>query len=145
MMVCRHQRMTASGEHEAPFPSPVVGSQQTSHNVPVSGDVHLYADPATFYTSAPILLADCEGLGAATQEPSAVQYRQKVIAIADVQRKLQKNKHDGPTRVWQRPRRKIAWANTEKTKSREVIVSELYPRLLYSFSDVIVFVHQNDK
>lgn len=43
------------------FPSPVVGSTR-NENVPTSGDVHLYADPKTYFGQYPMLYADSEGL-----------------------------------------------------------------------------------
>lgn len=39
----------------------------------------------------------------------------------------------------------IEWANTEESRQREYAVRELYPRLLYTFSDVVVFVLRNPK
>ncbi|KAK3115116.1 hypothetical protein LTR53_005893, partial [Teratosphaeriaceae sp. CCFEE 6253] len=41
--------------------------------------------------------------------------------------------------------RPIEWANTEETRQREYAVTALYPRLLYTFSDCVVFVLRNPK
>lgn len=42
--------------------------------------------------------------------------------------------------------RKISWALGDKEKSkREFAVTELYPKVLYTFSDVVVFVLRNPK
>ena len=67
-------------EHKVPthadstFESPVVGSMK--HDIsPTSGDVHLYADPETAYTTQPMLYADCEGLQGDETEPAANKLR----------------------------------------------------------------------
>lgn len=36
--------------------------------------------------------------------------------------------------------RRITWAKTPNTRKREFAVAQLYPRILYTFSDVVVFV-----
>ena len=42
--------------------------------------------------------------------------------------------------------RKISWAMGDKEKSkREYAVTEFYPKVLYPFSDVVVFVLRNPK
>lgn len=41
--------------------------------------------------------------------------------------------------------REIKWATTSETQSRQFWVTQLYPRLLYTFSDVIVFVLRNPR
>jgi hypothetical protein len=109
------------------FPSPVVGSPGSQ---PTSADVHMYADPSTFDSKTPLLYADCEGLGGGEQIPRAVQSRDRVQrrkAIA------------GGTK------RFLQWADVSERRQRSFIVSQLYPRLLYTFSDVIIFVVTNKK
>lgn len=111
------------------FPSPVVGSRD--HPAATSADVHLYPDPDSFYTSRPMLYADCEGLDAGEQPPRATlkarrgETRRYAIAGGRI--------------------RYLKWADTEESRTRNFIVSELYPRLLYTFSDVVVFVLRNVK
>ena len=51
------------------------------------------------------------------------------------QRRLRKKHHSS--------QREITWANTEEKRSRQFAVTNLYPRLLYTFSDVVVFVLKN--
>lgn len=51
------------------------------------------------------------------------------------QRKIRKKHHSS--------QREITWANTEEKRSRQFAVMNLYPRLLYTFSDVVVFVLKN--
>ena len=41
--------------------------------------------------------------------------------------------------------REITWADTNIKQSREYAVTNLYPRLLYTFSDVVVFVLKNPR
>ena len=40
---------------------------------------------------------------------------------------------------------KILWAQEAHRRSREFIVENLYPRLLYTFSDIVVLVMRNAK
>lgn len=37
------------------------------------------------------------------------------------------------------------WADTPQTQKREFAVGNLYPRILYTFSDVVVFVLRNPR
>ena len=113
--------------------SPVVGSE--NDNVPTSGDVHLYSDPGTYHSPEPILYADCEGLEGGENAP---------IAIRSSIHRL-KTKEHVKRKARQALPRDIAWANTPETEKREYAVTELYPRLLYTFSDVVVFVLRNSK
>ncbi|KAI2469690.1 hypothetical protein F4781DRAFT_431214 [Annulohypoxylon bovei var. microspora] len=152
------------------FPSPVTSS--SNDRVPTTGDVHLYADPSSYYTKGPVLYADCEGLDGGEAIPRGLRHRAKEksdqgpevgvscprIGWASYQppinrnniqstnrnsvhiepkRKIQKNRHSS--------RRDIVWAITPETKKREYAVTQLYPRLLYTFSDVVVFVLRNPR
>lgn len=123
---------------------PVVGS--INHSVPTSGDVHLYVDPCTHSTDYPILYADCEGLEGGEQEPMALQARrldnsskhsQPGKRTPSFQKRLRKKHHSS--------RREITWATTDEKRSRQFVVTNLYPRLLYTFSDVVVFVLKNPR
>ena len=114
------------------YPAPVVGS--TNDDGPTSADVHLYADPGTSHTSRPILYADCEGLQGGELLPGAARStRNRGMPSAlrgRVEKVLASSIH-------------IQWANSPETRQREYAVMELYPRLLYTFSDVVVFVLRN--
>jgi hypothetical protein len=109
------------------FPSPIVGSPAST--TPTSMDVHLYPDPNTFSTAKPMLYADCEGLDAgeatprANRRPRRGETRRYAISGGRI--------------------RYLNWANNDESRTRNFIVSELYPRLLYTFSDVVVFVLRN--
>ena len=147
-MLINHQDMKNNQTKNAHFPSPLPGSVNDD-NVPVSGNVHLYADPDSFLTDTPILYADCEGLEGGERAPKAEAFKLQDRVLepgtqrrgsleTKVRRKLQKKGH--------RVSRNLSWATGDKEKSkREYAVTELYPRLLYTFSDVVVFVLRNSK
>lgn len=118
------------------YPSPVVGSM-ANDKVPTSGDVHLYADPLTSSGPKPILFADCEGLEGGEAEPYGAQTRKRAAA-GNKLRKAQ-------PQMWKGRPRNIVWADNDMKRKREYTVTQLYPRLLYTFSDVIVFVLRNAK
>jgi len=122
------------------FASPVVGV--VGEDVPTSDDVHLYLDPQTSSSDTPILFADCEGLEGGTREPIAARFRKKdkstrPARISSFERRIRNIQHTSE--------REITWATMTAKRSREYAMTELYPRLLYTFSDVIVFVLKNPK
>ncbi|KAK8066852.1 hypothetical protein PG997_013599 [Apiospora hydei] len=97
--------------------SPVTSSNHD--RLPTTGDVHLYADPSTLYSHTPALFVDCEGLSGGEAMP----------------KQLQEAQHAAPAALGQDP----------QTRKREFAVSQLYPRILYTFSDVVVFVLRNPR
>jgi hypothetical protein len=108
------------------FPSPVVGPRETSD--PTSVDVHMYADPDTFGEAEPLLFADCEGLSGGERVPRGGRagregQRREPLAGGNM--------------------RTLWWADTPERSRRKTIVSVLYPRLLYTFSDAVIFVTPN--
>jgi hypothetical protein len=114
------------------FPTPLVGLRDASEKWrPTSVDVHLYPDPETFMTKTPLLYTDCEGLDGGEELPEAAR----------------KPRHDENrrSRILGGSSRHLRWANTTETRMRSYTVAELYPRLLYTFSDVVVFVLTNPK
>lgn len=120
---------------DSPFESPVVGSMKHDKS-PTSGDDHLYVDPETAYTRLPMLFADCEGLQGGEMEPAAHTLRQKI-----------KNTHSqGRQRFFKaQPRELIFAKSNSEARNREWFVKRVYPRLRYTFSDVIVFVLRNTR
>jgi energy-coupling factor transporter ATP-binding protein EcfA2 len=131
------------------LPSPVAGTSANG-NVPTSGDVHLYSDPSTYYTEYPMLYADCEGLEGGENIPIAAQYRNGVIAPQkekgrDFYALKEHRKRRKVSKSFHSTQRDIQWANSPEKSKRQYAVTELYPRLLYTFSDVIVFVLRNAK
>jgi energy-coupling factor transporter ATP-binding protein EcfA2 len=118
--------------HTQVFSTPVVGAPGGTD--PTSENVHLYSDPVTATSETPLLYADCEGLLGGEREPIS----------AKLKRTLQKSdKVDPlPSPVSER---ELAWADNSSVRSRQFAVTHLYPRLLYTFSDVIVFVLKNPR
>ncbi|KAF6832216.1 hypothetical protein CPLU01_06315 [Colletotrichum plurivorum] len=155
-------------DHGTKYPSPVTSSN--NDRLPTTGDVHLYADPKTYNTQTPVLYADCEGLDGGETIPRGLRHRAKEkedVAIGllnDVTNvmskgglRLQKSGSSRPPSVVETSSRRklhksrhasqrdIVWAVTPETKKREYAVMRLYPRLLYTFSDVVVFVLRNPR
>lgn len=126
-------------KEEENYATPVVGAPGV--HIPTSGDVHLYLDPRTAYSEAPILYADCEGLEAGERDPVGAVFRMKrhreTAGAIDNDRGLR------AARIVSE--RELTWADSQSTRSREFAVANLYPRLLYTFSDVIVFVLKNPR
>ena len=114
------------------FPTPVVGAPGS--DTPTSADVHLYLDPSTVDSSSPLLFADCEGLNGGEREPLAARFKRSASRT--------KRAHISTFREqrYTARQRELLWVNEADTRSREFAVTNLYPRLLYTFSDVIVFV-----
>lgn len=121
-------------ENTPDFPSPVVGSP-LHDSVPTSGDVHLYGDPSTLTERYPLLYADCEGFEGGQRLPARPK-------ICRGRFSWEPADESGVTNIRQRP---LRWACTERMSRREFAVSNLYPRILYAFSDCIVFVLKNPK
>ncbi|KAG8629356.1 hypothetical protein KVT40_003221 [Elsinoe batatas] len=115
--------------------SPLVGAA-IHDSVPTSGDVNLYADPRTHDSALPILLADCEGFEGGERLPLGAMARWRM----EKQSGHQDHSIGGSVASYG-----IDWANTEDTRQREFAVMNLYPRILYTFSDVVVFVLRNPK
>lgn len=114
------------------FCTPVIGAPGVTD--PTSEDVHLYSDPVTVASEAPVLFADCEGLLGGEREPISSKLKrtlQKSAKLATL-----------PPPVSER---ELAWADNHSLRSRQFAVTNLYPRLLYTFSDVIVFVLKNPR
>ena len=117
--------------------------------MPMSGDVHLYADPATFQSHRPMLYADCEGLDAGETVPFAIHSMEQL--------QISESSNNAGPRAGTKARRslrrkplegeevKVQWSTELQTNSRDYAVRHLYPRLLYTFSDVVVFVLCNPK
>jgi energy-coupling factor transporter ATP-binding protein EcfA2 len=145
MLIDQQERVFGS-RHSSAFPSPVVGSVR-NENVPTSGDVHLYGDPNTYLGQYPMLYADCEGLEGGENMPISAQYCNGSIAPSSRKRtdsNTDRKRHK-IARVTRGTQRDITWADCPEKQKRQYAVTELYPRLLYTFSDVIVFVLRNPK
>lgn len=124
-----------SEENES-FETPVVGA--VGRDVATSEDVHLYLDPDSSESQAPLLFADCEGLEGGERDPVAARLKRKMASSQSQNNAASGNRK--PT-----SERELVWADTPKKQSRDFAVAHLYPRLLYTFSDVIVFVLKNPR
>jgi hypothetical protein len=119
---------------------PVAG--RPGSDLPTSEDVHLYLDPATFLSEAPILYADSEGLGGGERQPLATASRARRDSHA-----TDEFSDDDSLSFQNRfsSRREIQWAETAEQRTRSFAASRFYPRLLFTFSDTVVFVHKNSR
>lgn len=114
--------------------------------MPTSGDVHLYTDPKTYLSENPILYADCEGLSGGEREPKGAKLKilrrlaENTIGVSNTTKSFEQGR-----RNLRRSEREIKWASTSETQSRQFAVAQLYPRLLFTFSDVVVFVLKNPR
>jgi hypothetical protein len=120
------------------FPSPVVGI--SGHHIPTSEDVHLYLDPSTAVSEAPMLYADCEGLDGGEREPLGATFRRRQRSIAETQ-----NIEESSFKARYSSERALVWTDSPTQRTRHFAGSNLYPRLLFTFSDVIVFVLRNPR
>ncbi|KAI0544412.1 hypothetical protein F4679DRAFT_576867 [Xylaria curta] len=143
------ERQDPSAHGATGYWTPVTSSAEDY--IPTTGDVHLYADPSSFYTKEPILFADCEGFNGGEALPKAL--RQLPRASNGNSSTFQSSRGNNssirggsnqPTSIHS-SQRSILWAKTPQTKKREYSVQHLYPRILYTFSDVVVFVTRNPR
>jgi hypothetical protein len=127
------------GRNDATFGSaiePIPSSQTTTAALSsTSSDIHLYLDPLTEGDEEPLLLADSEGLDGG--DPISL----RALDGEDMRQ------GDGEN-VAAIPRKyklgNIEWAAGHK-RDRSYIVGHLYPRFLYTFSNVICFVTKNSR
>jgi hypothetical protein len=122
------------------YQTPVIGAVG-SHN-PTSEDVHLYLDPRTADGQAPVLFADCEGLEGGEREPVAARLK-RIRRSEKTEDGRIASKISRAVKIISE--RELLWADGPRTRTREFAVTNLYPRLLYTFSDVIVFVLKNPR
>jgi hypothetical protein len=138
-------RLQEDGEAVGAFPSTIAAGLQRSgaHNgrreqtraplehTPTSADIHMYADPASFDTRTPLLYADCEGFDGDENPPVGV-FERRTSHLTQVSSMKRLN----PGQI-----RRLAWADESMQRTRRAyIVKQLYPRFLYTLSDVVVFV-----
>jgi hypothetical protein len=124
---------------------PVVGRHDST--IPTSGDVHPYRDTLAEGEdiSRPILYADCEGFQGGEQLPAALLARRNASRLSEESSDSHRSGisslarisyayiKSGVKRVLHMPTRV-----TDPTRGSAVL--ELFPRLLYNFSDVVVHV-----
>jgi hypothetical protein len=104
-----------------------------------STDIHLNADPRTVASNGPILYADCERPDGNEKESSAATSRRVGRSSPNI------GDLKVPKDSWSHFGREIYWANSTSKRTRDFAVTHLYPRILFTFSDVVVFVHRNPR
>ncbi|KAJ3563826.1 hypothetical protein NPX13_g8067 [Xylaria arbuscula] len=162
-------RMLAPTAHKD-FLVPVPGAD-TDNFDSTSSDVHMFADPRSSHTEHPCFFIDCEGFSG-TDKPIA---RQLLLRAQEIQtpqshaagtlRKPHTSKSakealaehastvsDRIDLRWGQLFTPVEASGLNKkgntvvdSKTRHVVVKNLYPRLLYSFSDVVCFVTNNSR
>lgn len=120
-LLINYQDIKVNRTAEAKFSSPLVGS--VNDNIPVSADVHLYADPETFLTDTPLLYADCEGLEGGESPPKSVLYTMRDSALENglphkIPSEYGSPEHEKLSRKRKKVSRKISWALGDKEKSK---------------------------
>ncbi|KAJ0109487.1 hypothetical protein J7T55_000413 [Diaporthe amygdali] len=152
MLIDRQASGSADGSR---YYSPVTSSNYD--RTATTGDVHIYADPSSAFSTNPLLFVDCEGLNGGEAMPKQLRHhqsqdprpaaRQQTSAAPPPYDRAARAEDDYSRYVRSRhsSKRTIAWARTPQTRKREFAVSQLYPRILYTFSDVVVFVLRNPR
>jgi hypothetical protein len=125
---------------DIPMDLPVMGE---TTGTPMSGDVHLFSDPYTFGTVRPILYGDCEGLDGGNN-PAVGSLSKK---LADIRKKLPQEASHNADDDWRVPHyrtRDLEFAPGED-RTQQWIVNNLYPTILFTYSDVVCFVTKNTR
>ncbi|GAW20800.1 hypothetical protein ANO14919_103110 [Xylariales sp. No.14919] len=163
-------RMLAPTAHKD-YRVPVPGTD-TDNFDSTSSDVHMFVDPRTSHTEYPCFFIDCEGFSG-TDKPIArqllLQAQQSQASPAVADGALRKSNTSKPAKEalaehastvsdkidlqWGQLYSPVeAMPNFSKkgnavvdSDTRHVVVKNLYPRLLYSFSDVVCFVTNNSR
>ena len=129
-----------STEDSHRLPTPIVGP--VGADVPTSADIYLYSDPQTYESDNAILYADSEGWQGGEKEPLGARFKKKE-KVSNFGRtgSFERN----ATKMQHTSEREITRAGTNTERRRKFAVTQLYPRLLYAFSDVVVFVPKTSR
>jgi len=115
---------------------PIPSSQATTAALSsTSSDIHLYLDPLTAGDEEPLLLADSEGLDGG--DPISLR-------ALDGEEMRQDDGEPAAAILRNYKLGNIDWATGHK-RDRSYIIGHLYPRFLYTFSDVICFVTEKSR
>ncbi|KAK6208479.1 hypothetical protein LQW54_006825 [Pestalotiopsis sp. IQ-011] len=162
-------RMLAPTAHDE-YLVPVSGADTDSFDS-TSSDVHMFADPRTCQTEHPRLFVDCEGFSgtdkliarqllAQAQQPQTLQpLAEGTLRKANTTRSVKDTITDHTSTASDKI--PLKWGQTFfpadaagfnrksngviDSSTRQIVVKSLYPRLLYSFSDVVCFVTNNSR
>ncbi|KAK4141483.1 uncharacterized protein C8A04DRAFT_14074 [Dichotomopilus funicola] len=118
-LIARSENAQAEDLSEAPMAGATAGAVAT---LSTTGEVNLYKDPKSFGKTTPMFYGDCEGM--IGTEPVAAQH----------QHEWSKNGRRYP----------VETSNGESV-DRRTAVTTIYPRFLYTFSDVVCYVTRNQK
>lgn len=153
------------------YRAPVPGTA-TDEFDSTSSDVHLFADPGTIYKESPLMLVDCEGfsgtdtpvarqiLSKANRAESLQPLKDNALRSATASRPAKDLLSDHANTASHRV--DLRWGQvsvpiqtppagsrkplgTVDPETRKIVVKNLYPRLLYAFSDVVCFVTTNSR
>jgi hypothetical protein len=126
---------------------PVPGDCESS--LPTSSDMHLYQDPIEARTNPerPLLFADCEGFGAANRSVAATSRAKSAKEVEEAAQGgiLQHSAAQGAD--WAKRAffsamsfmtRELSWGTSDTDRSKAV--EQLFPRIVYNISDVVVYV-----
>jgi len=116
--------MKSASDPTDPAATPVIGVQL---DAPTSGDVHLFPDPGTYNEERPIYYTDCEGSSGGKGVPIGSKVWQELV------------KPGIKSAVKEIPLLSTRYSE----KGRDWVVESLYPTVLFTFSDVVVFVTRN--
>jgi len=108
---------------------PVPGDLNDSN--PTTCDVQLFSDPGTYDDKAPILYADCEGLGGSDQLPKALEALQRSGGYRNPIIQHNRLKAISKSDLDRNPRRKE--------------IANILPQILLALSDVVVLVTKNTR
>ena len=133
------------GSRDIPAPTPVLRPSQTFATI----DVQLYSDPGMASTSTPVLYAECEEYDTRPLSPSIqrrnLSPRSPRSPVSPESARPLYNSQGSPFEARSNKSAaaseyEIKWAKTQAKQSLEYMTKQLYPRLLYAFSDVVVIV-----
>ena len=113
---------------------PVIGN--ISSTLPTSGDVHLYRDPKPPEKDigTPLFYADCEGFHGGEVPPSGSRAAQRAKDTEGSPRQLLDSIIQSSKKFT------LNLPDSMQGSKRESAVTQLFPLLLYNFSDVVVYV-----
>jgi hypothetical protein len=130
----RGTQTTSNGPH-----APIVGMPHAT--VPTSGDVHLYRDQSEELDNIarPLFYADCEGFHGGEVAPPGSFAVQKELNQTGLARTVFNNWFQY---VVGRVRKRTVnfTSDHDQGRPRDAAVRKIFPRLLYNFSDVVIFV-----
>ncbi|KAI0973070.1 hypothetical protein F4678DRAFT_37931 [Xylaria arbuscula] len=158
---------TAHKDYRVPIPG-----ADTDNFDSTSSDVHIFADPRTISTEYPCFFVDCEGFSGtdkpiarqlllqAQQSQASQPYADGTLRKSNISKSAKETLAEHASTVSDRITLKWgqlfspvdAMSSFSKkgnavvdSNTRTVVVKSLYPRLLYSFSDVVCFVTNNSR